>query len=145
MKIADITTPGDYEVEYKGNKRTIVAIETRTRRVYSGDRSDWDGHESTGKVAVTGDGRLYTPQQVIRPWSEAQLVIDRVGVEKVEQDRIIHELNQGLRPWVGPRATPARASHTSFGRYERNLGYIVISLTNAQAADLTTVLRDAAS
>jgi len=141
MKIADITTPGDYEVEYGGNKRTIVAVETRTRQVFSGDRSDWGGHEATGKVAVDDTGRLYTPQQVLRPWSKAQLIIDRVTTEKDEQDRIIRELNHELNPWAGT----ARAETTHFGKYERQLGHVVISLTNAQAADLTTVLRDAAS
>jgi len=135
MRIADITTPGDYEVQYKGNRVTIVAVETRTRQVYSGERWDFHGHEGTSKMAVDDKGRLYTPQQVLRPWAAAQSSNDRETLSKNLQNDAIRTLRTAL----GERIKSVQAE-TSWDGHTRYLHSISVTLTVAQAVELAAAL-----
>lgn len=112
MKAKDIT-PGDYEVKMWGSKTraTVLAVGPKTRRVYSGARWDIAGHTSTSTVVTvkrTDGGREYdiTPQQVLRPWSEAQPDYERKEAERQHLADVVAGLcAQGLPAYAGERGS----------------------------------------
>ena len=107
MKIADIVVPGDYENPY-GQKVTIVKIEPRTERVYSGARWDMSGHTSTQKRAIASDGKTYLPREILRPWESAQMAIDKEAATASEIDGLVNEFKS-----LFPSDTRRRYSHYS--------------------------------
>ena len=136
MRIADITTPGDYEVQY-GQRVTIVAIEKRARKVY--DRVGWDmhGHEVISKMAVDDTGRLYTPQQILRPWAAAQAGKDREASLAALQSETV----RNLRTALGERVRDVQAEY-DWMRHTRCLHSISVTLSVTQAAELTAWLSE---
>ena len=107
MKIADIVVPGDYENSH-GQKVTIVKVEPKTERVYSGARWDMHGHTSTQKRAIASDGKTYLPREIIRPWASAQKAIDKEVAIAAEIESLVDEFKS-----LFPSDTRRRYSHYS--------------------------------
>jgi len=128
MRAADIQVPGDYEIN--GGRVTIVAVEVRARTVFSGERWDSNGHPSKGKVAVSDNGTLYAPQQVIRPWAEAEQAHARRAQKRAEQEQAITLLGSAL----GVLARYVQPRYDFNGQL--NLSEISITLSVSQALAL---------
>lgn len=79
MKAKDIKVGEAYEVSRYGElvRAVVESVGPMERRVHSSARWDTGGHTSTGIVVVVrpdGTGRelILLPQQVKRPWAEAE-------------------------------------------------------------------------
>jgi hypothetical protein len=131
MKTKDIIIGEDYEIDRGTLTRgTVESVGKKTRRVYTGQRWDFGGQESTGIVVTVkwahGGTSDVTPQQVKRLWSEGDPQ-RQAATERAQRLNATASTLRGL-------------GLTAYARHS-GVGEVAITLSPSEAESLIVRLR----